>query len=90
MTIIYKGDSPRVKVLRIFIHQLLDLGLHELVELVLHLVVLGEDTHELVVLGCDRKIDNLSTDDHDQDQVLKHVHQVVFHAAVVLRQTYLG
>jgi len=36
------------------------------------------------VLGFDREIDDFSSDDHNEDQLLEDIHEVVFHASVVL------
>ena len=85
-----KVDSPRVKVLMIVIIKLFDLSLYQFEVMILQILLLREDAHELVVFGRDREVDDLSSDDHDQDQVFEYIHQVVFHAAVVLLQAYLG
>ena len=82
--------SLRVTVLVIIINYLFDLSLYQFEVIILQILLLREDAHELVVFGRDREVDDLSTDDHDQDQVFEYIHQVIFHAAVVLLQTYLG
>lgn len=41
------------------------------------------------MLVLDTKVDNLSSDDHKEDQVLEDVHEVVLGACVILGQSYL-
>ena len=58
--------------------------------LVFHQVSLRIDGAEkLIVLALDSKVDNLSSDDHQEDQVFEDVHEVVLGAGVILGQGYL-
>ena len=51
---------------------------------------LGEDAEQLVMPRLNRKVDYLSSDDHNEDKMLENVHQIVFLGAIMLRQAYLG
>jgi len=59
--------------------------------LVFHQVSFRIDgAEELIVLVLDTKVDDLSSDDHQEDQMLEDVHEVVLGACVILGQSYLG
>ena len=43
---------------------------------------------KLVMLILDGKVDNLSADNHDEDELLENIHKLVLGARIILGQRY--